>query len=92
MTRPAAADRTFDLHRTAFATAGIGAAIGRVIALVVQPGVDMGNTQVFGYDKRKAAALSAAVLDIPGVVYEAHSTDFQTEARSPTLSRRIFRS
>jgi D-tagatose-1,6-bisphosphate aldolase subunit GatZ/KbaZ len=40
----------------------------------------MGNTQVFGYDKAKAAALSAAVLDIPGVVFEAHSTDFQTEA------------
>src|SRR5664279_6250169 len=40
----------------------------------------MGNTQVFDYDKTKAAALSAAVLDIPGVVFEAHSTDFQTEA------------
>ena len=80
MTKPAAAHRTFELHRTAFATAGIGEAIGRVIALVVQPGVDMGNTQVFGYDKLKAAALSAAVLDIPGVVFEAHSTDFQTEA------------
>ena len=80
VTKPAAAHRTFELHRTAFAKAGIGEAIGRVIALVVQPGVDMGNTQVFGYDKLKAAALSAAVLDIPGVVFEAHSTDFQTEA------------
>ena len=42
--------------------------------------VDMGNTQVFAYDKAKAAALSAAVLGIPGVVFEAHSTDFQTES------------
>jgi D-tagatose-bisphosphate aldolase class II non-catalytic subunit len=79
VTKPAAAHRTFELHRTAFAKAGIGDALGRVIALVVQPGVDMGNTQVFGYDKVKAAALSAAVLDIPSVVFEAHSTDFQTE-------------
>ena len=55
-------------------------AMKSVIALVVQPGVDMGNTQVFGYDKAKAAALSAAIDDIPGIVYEAHSTDFQTEA------------
>ena len=47
--------------------------------MVVQPGVDMGNAQVFGYDKDKAAALSAAVRRIPGVVYEAHSTDFQSE-------------
>ena len=51
-----------------------------VVALVVQPGVDMGNTQIFGYDKTKAAALSLAVSDIPGVVYEAHSTDFQSGA------------
>jgi len=79
VTKPEAAHRTFALHRTAFAKAGIGDAIARVIALVVQPGVDMGNTQVFGYDKAKAAALSDAVLDIPGVVFEAHSTDFQTE-------------
>jgi D-tagatose-1,6-bisphosphate aldolase subunit GatZ/KbaZ len=50
-----------------------------VVALVVQPGVDMGNTQVFAFDKAKAAALSAAVRDIPGVIYEAHSTDFQSE-------------
>ena len=60
-------------------------AIGKVIALVVQPGVDMGNTQVFAYDRAKAAALSAAVLDVPGVVYEAHSTDFQTEAALASL-------
>jgi D-tagatose-bisphosphate aldolase class II non-catalytic subunit len=79
VSEPAAAHRTFELHRAAFAKAGVGEAIGRVIALVVQPGVDMGNTQVFGFDKAKAAALSAVALDIPGVVFEAHSTDFQTE-------------
>ena len=79
VTRPEAARRTFDLHRAAFAKEGIGDAIDKVIALVVQPGVDMGNTQLFAYDKAKAAALSAAVLDIPGVVFEAHSTDFQPE-------------
>jgi len=80
VTRPEAARRTFDLHRAAFVKEGIGDAIGKVVALVVQPGVDMGNTQVFAYDKAKAAALSAAVLGIPGVVFEAHSTDFQTES------------
>jgi len=79
VTRPEAAARTVDLHRAAFAKRGIGDAMGRVIGLVVQPGVDMGNDQVFAFDREKAAALSAAVRDIPGVVYEAHSTDFQTE-------------
>lgn len=79
VTPPEAARRTFDLHRRAFAALGIEAAMQRVVALVVQPGVDMGNSQVFGYDRVQAAALSAAVQDIPGLVYEAHSTDFQSE-------------
>ncbi len=80
VTQPEAARRTYELHREAFAARGVAEAMERVVALVVQPGVDMGNSQVFVYDKAKAAALSAAVADIPGVVYEAHSTDFQPES------------
>ena len=79
VTHPEAARRTVELHRRAFAARGVEAAMNRVVAVVVQPGVDMGNAQVFGYDRDKAAALSAALRDIPGVVYEAHSTDFQSE-------------
>jgi len=52
---------------------------------VVQPGVDMGNTRVFAYDPANATGLSAAGLDVPGVVFEAHSTDFQTESALATL-------
>jgi D-tagatose-bisphosphate aldolase class II non-catalytic subunit len=80
VTRPEAARRTYDLHRAAFAARGVADAMDSVIALVVQPGVDMGNSQVFRYDKTKAARLSAAAALIPGVVYEAHSTDFQSES------------
>ena len=80
VTRPEAALRTFERHRAAFASHGLDRAIGDVVGLVVQPGVDMGNTQVFYFDKAKAGALSAAALTVPGVVFEAHSTDFQTEA------------
>ena len=79
VTPPEAAMRTFELHRSAFAKRGVADAMGRVIGLVVQPGVDMGNVQVFGFDKEKAAPLSAALADFPHIVYEAHSTDFQTE-------------
>ena len=61
VTKPAAAHRTFELHRQAFAERGVAHALDKVVALVVQPGVDMGNTQVFGYDKAKAAALSEAL-------------------------------
>ena len=79
VTPPEAALRTHALHRAAFAKAGVAGAIEKVIAIVVQPGVDMGNEQVFGFDKAKAAHLSAAIGRIPGAVFEAHSTDFQTE-------------
>ena len=79
VTPPDAALRTYDLHRAAFVKHELDAAFGRVVALVVQPGVDMGNDQVFGFVREKAAALSAALADIPGVFYEAHSTDFQTQ-------------
>ena len=80
VTRPNDALRTFALHQAAFADRGIADAMDRVVALVVQPGVDFGNAQIFPFDKAKAAELSEIVVDIPGVVFEAHSTDFQTEA------------
>jgi D-tagatose-bisphosphate aldolase class II non-catalytic subunit len=85
VTRPEAALRTFALHRSAFERRGIGDALERVIGLVVQPGVDMGNVQVFEFDAKKAAALSASVHQIPGIVFEAHSTDFQSEAALAAL-------
>ena len=77
VTRPEAARRTYELHEKAFEDAGAGGALSRVIALVVQPGVDMGNAQVFDYEPAKAATLSAAVNELPGLVFEAHSTDYQ---------------
>ena len=51
VTRPEDALRTLALHRAAFAARGVAEAMERVVALVVQPGVEIGNAQVFGYDK-----------------------------------------
>ena len=71
-------ERTFDLHRREFASLGVGDAANRVIAVVVQPGVDFGADQVVAFEKDRAADLVSAVEEIPDLVYEAHSTDFQT--------------
>ena len=79
VTQPEAALSTFDLHRAAFAKRGLGEAFNRVIAIVAQPGVDFGNAQVFGYRKDKAEKLSAAIVHVPAAVFEAHSTDYQSE-------------
>jgi D-tagatose-1,6-bisphosphate aldolase subunit GatZ/KbaZ len=81
VTAPEAVQNTLEVHRLAFAEAGIGGALTRVIGIVVQPGVEFGNANVVLYRPEKARALSAALGDMPGLVYEAHSTDYQpTEA------------
>lgn len=77
VTAPAAAERTLAVHRAAFEAAGVGAALERVIALVVQPGVEFGNANVVVYDRAAARGLSAALTQLPGLVFEAHSTDYQ---------------
>ena len=78
VTKPEAALRTYELHRAAFAKHGLQAALARVIGIVVQPGVDFGNSQIFAFDKPKAASLALAISQIPNAVFEAHSTDYQT--------------
>jgi D-tagatose-1,6-bisphosphate aldolase subunit GatZ/KbaZ len=78
VTRPQAAIATAASHRDAFAAAGVGAAYDRVIALVVQPGVEFGSGNVVPYVREKAADLSAALGALPGLVFEAHSTDYQS--------------
>jgi D-tagatose-bisphosphate aldolase class II non-catalytic subunit len=80
VTTPEAVRQTHAVHRAAFADAGIDDAFARVIALVVQPGVEFGHSDVVHFAPEKAAALSASLHDLPGIVFEAHSTDYQTEA------------
>jgi D-tagatose-1,6-bisphosphate aldolase subunit GatZ/KbaZ len=68
---------TLKLFRVAFAEQNVTAAWDRVIGLVVQPGVEFGQSVIFDYDRQKAGALSFALPKNPALVYEAHSTDYQ---------------
>jgi D-tagatose-1,6-bisphosphate aldolase subunit GatZ/KbaZ len=77
VTRPAAVRATYEVHRRAFVTAGAEAAFARVVALVVQPGVEFGNANVVVYQPEQAQALSAVLTAMPKLVFEAHSTDYQ---------------
>lgn len=74
-----AVERTLTLAREAFERAGIAGAWERVIAVVVQPGVEFGDAAIVGYRRDRARELSAAVERHPHLVYEAHSTDHQTD-------------
>ena len=66
-----------DAFKRAFVERRLADAWERVIGLVVQPGVEFGDTNVFDYERRKAKALSAALPASPQLAYEAHSTDYQ---------------
>ncbi len=79
VTSPEAVRETWALHEAAFAARGLSAALQRVIGIVVQPGVDFGNQTVVTFDPMQASALAAAVGQLPGMVFEAHSTDYQTQ-------------
>jgi D-tagatose 6-phosphate 4-epimerase len=74
------------LHRQAFATAGIADAFSRVVGLVVQPGVEFGNENVVAYDAAAARDLVGCLPALP-MVFEAHSTDYQTPAALAALVR-----
>ncbi len=79
VTHPEAARKTLECHRAAFEKAGVGSCFQRVIGLVVQPGVEFDHTGIIDYQSEKAQALSQVVNDYPHLVFEAHSTDYQTD-------------
>jgi len=77
VTRPEDAARTIELTRQAFIEAGLESAWERVIALVVQPGVEFGQSTIHDYDRGAAQSLSRFIETVPNLIYEAHSTDYQ---------------
>jgi D-tagatose-1,6-bisphosphate aldolase subunit GatZ/KbaZ len=73
-----AAAHTLAVHKAVFAEQGLGEAWRRVIALVVQPGVEFDHDAVVAYDRKKASALVDWLRAQPEeIVFEAHSTDYQ---------------
>jgi D-tagatose-1,6-bisphosphate aldolase subunit GatZ/KbaZ len=81
---------TLEAHREAFLAQGLTEALSRVVALVTQPGVEFDDQSVIDYQPEHAQALSKAILAFPGLVFEAHSTDYQTEAALSALVRDHF--
>jgi D-tagatose-1,6-bisphosphate aldolase subunit GatZ/KbaZ len=70
--------RTIEVTRQHFHADGLEEAWERVLGVVVQPGVEYGDDAVFPYRREKAAGLSRKILEFERLVYEAHSTDYQT--------------
>ncbi len=77
VTRVEDVKKTIETIRKSFVKYQLQEAWERVIAIVVQPGVEFGDTSIVEYNRSNAAELSRFIETVPGMVYEAHSTDYQ---------------
>lgn len=77
-TSPDAVEATVEAYRKEFAAAGCEDAFENIIALVVQPGVEFGDDSICHYDRSKAAELCGRLKEYDGLIYEGHSTDYQS--------------
>ncbi|HZW04487.1 MAG TPA: class II D-tagatose-bisphosphate aldolase, non-catalytic subunit [Anaerolineaceae bacterium] len=90
VTRVDDARKTIEVTRAAFFRLGLEEAWNRVIAVVVQPGVEYGDATIHEYNPAAAAELSGFIEGFPTLVYEAHSTDYQTPEALRALVRDHF--
>jgi D-tagatose-1,6-bisphosphate aldolase subunit GatZ/KbaZ len=78
VTKPEAVDKTISVYKKQFEKYGFKDAFDNVIGVVVQPGVEFGDDDIFHYDQVKAAALCYNMKKYNGIVLEGHSTDYQS--------------
>ncbi len=90
VTAAAEVRQTVAVHKAAFLDRDLSAAWSRVIGLVVQPGVEFDHTSVHDYVPEAAVELSALIAEIPNLIFEAHSTDYQPASAYPALVRDHF--
>ena len=70
---------TVQAFKDAYEAAGIRDAWDYVIAVVVQPGVEEKDAGCTEYVHEKAVDLMASIREYPDLVFEGHSTDYQTQ-------------
>ena len=79
VTLPDELERTVEVCREAFQAQGLEEAWDRVIAVVVQPAVEHGESNVHRYTRDKVRSLVEARRTMCArIVFEAHATDYQT--------------
>ncbi|MDD6467735.1 MAG: class II D-tagatose-bisphosphate aldolase, non-catalytic subunit [Erysipelotrichaceae bacterium] len=69
----------------AFKKEGLQETWNDVIAVVVQPGVEEKDAGCTEYDREKAKDLMATIKEYPNLVFEGHSTDYQTKTKLQEL-------
>ena len=81
VTKPEDFRATLATFEKAFKDHGLDHAWDNVIGIVVQPGVEEKDAGCTEYDRSKAVDLMAAIKAYNNVVFEGHSTDYQTKIK-----------
>lgn len=81
VTKPQDFERTLVTYKQKFAQKGLADAWNDIIAIVVQPGVEFGNSGMHPYDRQAATNLCESLKKYPDIVFEGHSTDYQAPAK-----------
>jgi len=68
---------TIEVYRAAFAQRKLHHVWNNVIAIVVQPGVEFGDSTIHAYNRPNAKELCSVLQDVPTLIFEGHSTDYQ---------------
>lgn len=77
ITGPEDFNNTVESFKIKFEEYGLSDVWNYVVAVVVQPGVEFGDTTLHEYDRLKASRLVSALKGYHGLVFEGHSTDYQ---------------
>lgn len=80
VTSPKELKNTLDAFYNEFLKQGLKEAWNRIIAVVVQPGVEFADNTIIQYDSEKAKELIRFAKSLDNIVLEGHSTDYQPKA------------
>ncbi len=86
VTSPEDFESTYETFRNAFEDHDVIEVFDSVIAIVVQPGVEFGDDDLFFYDREAAKELTSTLKEkYDTLAFEGHSSDYQT----PELLRQM---
>ena len=80
ITSPEDCKNTYNTYKEVFSRNGLDNAFDRVIAIVVQTGVEFGDNDIFEYNSEKAVSLTEYGKKNLPIIFEGHSTDYQSES------------
>lgn len=69
--------KTIETYRQAFNYLNLSQVWKNVIAIVVQPGVEFGDSMIHAYNRPNARELCNVLKEVPTLIFEGHSTDYQ---------------